>query len=279
MRLALFIFIFAISIKAACNTLYYTTIRNDSINLEKEDDVPEAKTILIGNVTEVTYGYNWLFPEAIYLDSLNAAGSARMHSVALTQYFIVNNFLIQSGLEYNALSSNYAFDNRSINITSRQVEIIDTINIHYYIVNGDSIPEYVTDKYTITENDTVVSGLKYKGTIKSSLITIPLNIGYRWRFEKFALYGKIGARFNFITSTKGKVYFAGKKLWEDMSNQIDKKFYVSGTASVVFEYPFSVLGSLIMEPEYRYSFHSGVNPEVARNYHQFGIRLGIQFWF
>lgn len=243
---------------------------NDSVN---------TKTTLIGNVTELSYGYNWFNPEDLFGHSVNQYTAQQARSITLTQYFIINNFLIQSGVEISMYQANYSSYSAWDSIVSSQITVYDTINTHYYIVDGDSIPEYVIEQYTSTQKDTIGEGTTNNITNKISCFTIPLNMGYRWRFNKFALYMKVGSRFNFISSSKGKIYTAKSDDWFELSDLIQKKFYMSGTASLAFEYPFSALGSLIIEPEYRYSWFSRINPAFVNNYQQLGVKMGVQLWF
>lgn len=260
------------------NTVTQSELKDSLTALtEVNNIVPE--TIHIGNVTELLFGYSQFKPQNIWDEFGGNYKNMQSNTLTLTQYFIVNNFLIQSGIELNLYKADYSVHNSWDSIYSETIQMIDTINTHYYIVDGDSIPEYIIDQYTIVKNDTIAQTVNYNGTNKISCLTIPLNLGYRWRFEKYALYFKIGTRFNFITSSKGKVFLTNSNEWVELNNLIKNKFHISGTANLAFEYPFSAIGSVIIEPEYRYSWYSRVSPGFTKNYHQFGVKLGIQFWF
>ncbi len=243
------------------------------------NDSDKVKTILIGNVTEISYGYNWFNPEDIFGYTLNQYSESQSHTLTLSQYFIINNCLLQSGFEFNMFQAASSAIKTWDSINSSQITVYDTINTHYLIDDGDSIPEYVIEQRTITQSDTIGVAIANNIINKISCFTIPLNLGYRWRFDKFALYLKVGSRFNFITSSKGKIYDAKNDGWVKLNDLIQKKFYLSGTACLALEYPFSVLGSVIIEPEYRYNLYSRVNPVFAKNFQQFGLKMGVQFWF
>lgn len=277
--LIILLFISVITGNVVYGNFFYKQASNFFVQGKKQEDSTVYKTVLIGKVTEISYSYSFINQESFLGDSINNFTNHNVHSWALTQYFIVNNFLIQSGIEYSTTTTGYLLNYSRDSVFSKQVMVYDTINTHYYIVNGDSIPEYVIDQYYITETDTIVNQVIKTDENEITCVIIPLNIGYRWRFDKFALYGKIGTRFNFITQTTGKVFLSDNLEWVKFEKKIEKKFYCSATASMAFEYPFSALGSVIIEPEYCYSWFSQVNSGFTQNYHRFGVKLGIQFWF
>ncbi len=253
-------------------------LQNDFV-IDSSKTTKDKKPLLIGNVTELSAGYILLYSNPFYNDSVVDFKSSNTNSFCLSQYFIINNYVFQTGIEYSIATTDFSIDYYWDTVYTSQILVNDTIGVHYYISNGDSLPEYIIDQYYTTQTNTDEKSILYKSISKSHCLTIPVNVGYRWRYEKFALYAKVGARFSFITQTTGKIFLASNKEWVQLDKKIENKFYFSASASVAFEYPFSSLCSLILEPEYRYNWYSRVNSSFAENNHQFGMKLGIQFWF
>jgi hypothetical protein len=268
MRLLTIIIVFGLLKTADAKSLYEKEQNNETVH----------KTILIGNVTEISYGLGRLQPEDIWGETYNSFSNPRHSSWAVNQYFLLNNYLVQSGVEFNSTKADYALEYHWDSITYRQEWVNDTINTHYYVVDGEWIAEHVIDQYLVSKTDTLEKTISYKSTNQISSITIPINLGYRWRFEKFALYLKMGARFNYITTAKGKVFVTEGQKWQDFNESFEKKFYYSAATSIALEYLVCDFGSLILEPEYRYSWYSRVN-QGYNNHSQFGIKVGIQIWF
>jgi hypothetical protein len=240
------------------NTLQHSILTNAT----------EKKPLLIGNVTELTVGRNWQFSNTIYENSATNFGTPHTNTFGLSHYFIINNFLVQSGGEYGITSTDLSLDYQWDSVYTSQVLVDDTIGTHYYILNGDSVAEYIIDQYYISQTNTEEKRIVYEAVTKTHQITIPLYFGYRWRYEKFAFYAKLGTKFNFITQTTGKIYLADNQEWIQLSEKVENKFYYSAAASIAFEYPFSRLCSFIFETDYHYNWHSHVNPNLTRSHHQ-----------
>jgi len=238
----------------------------------------DKPALLIGNVTELSWGYQKFSPAPFFEGTIARYRYSSINAFSATQYLIINNYLIQSGLEYSVLASKYELNYSWDSVFQKEIQIFDTINTHYYIVNGEPVAEYVVDSYPATIADSVRKAIENTGTNKIQRITIPVNVGYRWRFDNFALYAKLGARFNFITQSSGKIFFANAREWVLFEEKINKTFYYSASVSIAYEYPFSALGSFIVEPEYCYSWYSRINTGFTKNYHRFGVKLGIQLW-
>lgn len=276
MRFLLVLIIFStIAFHAVCGNFIYIQTPKDTINSNE----PEVKTILIGNVSEASFGYFGFIPKSIMGDSINGFDNPRMRSWSFTQYFIINNYLVQTGLEFNTIESDYKIDFSNDSVTTTQVWINDTINTHYYIIDGERVPEHVIKQKLINRTDTLKNTVSKNEKNRIKIFTIPVNLGYRWRFDNFAIYAKAGARFNFVRSVSGQVYDAKNKDWLELDSETKKKFFLSGTASLAFEYPFSALGSVILETEYRYCWNKRTNTTLIKNYSQFGVKLGMQVWF
>jgi hypothetical protein len=236
------------------------------------------KTLLLGYVTEFTYSPYISFVPGKNNQFRDSYKNLSGNSFSLTQYFIVNNYLAQVGIKYSELKGNYDINDHWEEVNIISYTAYDTINTHYYIVNGDSIPESVVDSFGLTSPDTTRFNNTYQGENIIRFYSIPINFGYRWRFENFAIYLKAGLAINIIESQKGYYYSFDEHNIVTLKEYSDLNMFYSASASVMLEYPFSRYFSLVLEPYYSKNF-SFSSTQYFRKTNNLGLNFGLQFWF
>jgi len=211
----------------------------------------KTKTIYLGYITEVAVGQSTLY-NAKPFQQISQLPNEK--SIQLSQYIVLNNFFVQLGVCLNQAS----FSSTQQKIKQYNFTRYDTINTHTYIINGQHISESVVNQTEYT----VDSIYHVTGTDNQSFISIPINIGYRWRFRHYALYAKFGMRTNIISSSN---YYNGTK---HTTNHIR---YTAQTSAII-EIPLTQLFSIMVEPNYAQDFNKALYK------HQLGIRVGLQLW-
>ena len=265
-------------------TVVYDTIRlNDDTTIIKKKvimkEVIEKQPLAIGYYTEANFSPVFTSTQYInhFFDSISTSLSG--YSTSVTQCMVVNNYLVQAGFNYTYLHSSFKYEKYSVNINSGTYNVIDTINIHYYIINGDSVPGMITEQRTVDYSDTTRSHKHLSGKQTYQFLNIPILFGYRFRAEKFAVHVKAGLLFQFLLSARGEILNQSSLTLDNLKDVAQKKSSVVSLISIGFEYPFSQRFSLYAEPVFQKDI-SGFkqNPQIKK-VDRFVVRLGFQYWF
>ncbi len=242
-------------------------------------EVTEKPPLAIGYYTEANFSplitNTWYTNH--FIDSIST--SLQGYSASVSQCIVVNNYLLQAGINYTNLHSSFHYEKYSMDINTGSYNVIDTINIHYYIINGDSVPEVVTEQRTVDYSDTARNHIHLKGRQRYQFLNIPVLFGYRFRAEKFAIHVKAGVVVQLLLSARGEIIDQSSLTLNKLQEVAPKKTSVVSIMSIGFEYPFSRYFSIYAEPV----FHKGLsgfkqNPQI-KNVNKFGVNLGLQYWF
>ncbi len=264
------------------DTVYYDTIHSNGVtkvvknNLVVKDEV-QYQTILVGFTSQLTYSQFSMSLNSLNNQVQNSFSFSPGYSLELTQYFLVNNYFIQTGCSYNHIQGQYDINDSWWIFFQKAITLLDTLNTHYYVIDGDSVPEYITQPYEEEVVDSNMVHFKEQGKNVINSIGIPVYLGYRWRFKKIAVYFKTGISFNFIQYISGKDYNFKEHLANNLHDKAKKTMFMTIMLGTTVEYPFSNSFSVILEPYFMKTFKN--NNSYLFNHSGYGGKIGLQYWF
>ena len=281
-----------------------TVLTFDSITIENivsnEDSIPFEDTVKVSETNKVEDTTNnntanskkWnieyqLFgganfgPKQLSNNTKSSASYSLEEKSILTPTFgfnintTINNVNIGTGIEYFqigekfTLNSNTVFENDSVEIVGY---IFDTVIIDSLTIDSIYVPIYDT----VTYYDTLNSSENWSNSY--TWLSVPLNIGYRFNFGKWALVPKVGVTFNFGLRNSDGRYFNANGNNTSISNYKPVSFNLDYLLQL--EIRRAIYNTEIyLSPNYRGNITPMVLGTNTQKYQRFGLRLGIVLRF
>ncbi|WP_107037230.1 hypothetical protein [Brumimicrobium mesophilum] len=221
------------------------------------------------------------------------------------QYFSKNT---QSGASFNVEKSpmftptfgfniNTTFKNISLGSgiehfkTSEKIDLntveyfeTDTIEIVGYMADSiifDSVTQqwdttYISIFDTVTYNDTINTSENWVNTY--SWISVPLNVGYRFDFGKWAVIPKAGVTFNFGLRKSSGQYYNSSGENPGITTIKPVQFNIDYLLQLEIRRSINKF-DLYLSPNYRGNLKPIFPEEPIRNYKSFGVRFGVAYQF
>lgn len=241
-----------------------------------KEEASDTDTLYLGYITEFTYGRVSDLPFQVKDFSILYGSVQNSSAYKLSQYFLINNWLFQIGFEYSCITKSVNITNIAPSFVTRDVLRTDTINTHYYIIDGERYAESVVETFVdeITEFAPILEQKKLNHTI--SYFSVPINFGYRWRFNYLALYLKMGASIHYVNQSFEYNMQSAPLFYNELNTS---NYFYSASVSTAIEVPISYRLSFILEPSYKFlKLNSTIQQSIVyRN--QSSLSIGIQYWF
>ncbi len=265
------------------DSIVYDTIQLDNKTIIKKQVIKkeyvEKSPLAMGYFSEVNFSP--VYTKTRYANKFHDSISTNLrgYSTGICQNIIINNYLFQIGITYLNLRSSFDYQKYNRTINTGSYEVLDTINVHYYIINGDSVPGILTEPRIVHYSDTSVTYNHLAGKQEYHFINIPVLVGYRFRAEKFAFYIKTGVYFQVLVASNGQVIEPSSLTLNKLADVVKKKCTVTSIFGLGIEYPFSNRFSVMIEPVFHKDISGFNQNSQIKNADKFGVQVGLQYWF
>ena len=269
-------------------TIVNTTDENDTTAVENTIQNNEKTNILQVNSKELKFetqafgGFNYGAQYFSTSSQLNSTYDLKESPILSPSFgFNVNATLkkvsLGTGIEYfktgeeiDLNTTNY-FQNQSIEIVDYMA---DSIIFDSLTQTWDTT--YIAIYDTVTVFDTITSSETWINTY--SWISIPLNVGYRFDYGKWAIIPKAGMTFNFgLRNSNGQYYISNGKN-NELSSSAPVKFNLDYLLQIELRRSINKF-ELYLSPSLRGNLTPMLSDSPVRKYKSIAVRLGVAYQF
>jgi len=188
------------SVEIIYDTVYESP---DTIRQKEEVTVVQIQHYVLDLSAGVSVGFS--SPAIGYSgDTCNAPGRAWAVSVGIPFRANFRPFVINSGIYIERLTSRWDISCTTASFVSEQETVIDTLDLYYVVIKGDTIPRALT-----ASRDTNIVYSKFDSrdssvTNRYTFVSLPVLFGYQHDWKHWSLAGSAGFVVSYLVSADGR---------------------------------------------------------------------------